>query len=194
MFLPGRPPGTVEFVPLPFTPEPVSGPATLKIERPPLAIDVAADAIPDDAEQSFIDLIDAQMLEPPHPGTPSPALHSVAAVPSEPSAEDMAARFSAQQAIAASAESAELLAAHRAAQDAVLPAVAFPAIAPALPGNVTLRATVLPITHTVAEDHPNNWPPISGLDDMPTGQSLDESTAPPATQPHPLDHDATAAH
>lgn len=160
-----------------------------------MTIDAEVEPIADDAEQSIVDLIDAQMLEPPRVLAPAPENGS-AATPPEPSAEDMAAAFAAEEAAAYSAEFAESLAAHRAAQDEVLPAVSFPAIAPALPGDIGLRATVLPITDAAGDDVANTWPPINGLDDMPTGQSLEDHLSPggpPAGWPRLPDLDATAS-
>jgi len=176
-------PGSIEFVPAPLAPEPVSGPDTVPIESAADEAAASVEAIDDDVEKAIFDLIDAHMLEAPNAAAPAMnRLDAQEPAHAELSADDLAYAFADQLDAGYCAESGENLTLHRTAQGEVMPAVAFPAIAPALPGELAPpRATVLPTSEQSAmEGVDNTWPLPLDADAMPTGQSLEDPDDPEA--------------
>jgi len=191
------PPAALEFVRAPLVPEPVHGPDTVPVESAAPATSVATDTLDDDVEQAIYDLINADMLEAPLFAAPAGnPLAALEPVPGDLSAEDLAYAFADQLSAGNLADFAENLAAHRTAQAEVMPAVAFPAIAPALPGDTAPRAAVLPVSAPPADGADNTWPPALDLDAMPTGQSVEIRSDPraPVAAPVRLPERDPAAH
>jgi diguanylate cyclase (GGDEF)-like protein len=91
---------------------------------------------------------------------------------------DVAFDFPADHAVSYAAEFAETLAAHRAAQDAVLPSVAFVAIAPALPSDEHVPADARAIAAAPEFDpHSDYWP----IEDQRVAASGNGANAAPAS-------------
>jgi len=145
----------------------------------------------DEAEQAIFDLINAQMLEAPQADLlPSPDAVAPGSQ-AEHSLDDLAQGIVLEDDTSYAAEFAEMLAAHRVAQDESLPAIALPAIAPALPGDLAPRATTLPIAgetpgapDCAGEGMAHTWPPA--LEGTTTGSALQElvaASAPGASGP-----------
>jgi diguanylate cyclase (GGDEF)-like protein len=142
----------------------------------------------EDAEQAIAELVGSQVvpLAVQYPAHVSPP-------PAENDAMEIALDFAADHAVSYAAEFAETLAAHRADQDEVLPAVEFPAIAPALPGESRAEAASAPEAGDARGDP---WPTIDDLAGVATGLSLDDVGAPsaPASAPLRMQEISTAAH
>ena len=112
----------------------------------------------------------------PNPPVPSPG------GPADHGREDLAHGIVLEDDTSYAAEFAEMLAAHRVAHDESLPAIALPAIGPALPGDLAPRATTLPIAgetpgapDCAAEGMADTWPPA--LEATTTGPVLQELVA-----------------
>ena len=175
-------PGSIEFVPAPRDLETMSGPDTegkLSAEALPPA---PSHELDDEAEQAIFDLINAQMLEAPQADLLSGPAAASAGGQADPSMDDLAQGIVLEDDSAYAAEFAEMLAAHRIAQDESLPAIALPAIAPALPGDLAPRAATLPMAgeapgapESAGDGMAHTWPPP--LDGTTTGQDLQELVA-----------------
>jgi hypothetical protein len=141
-----------------------------------------------DAEQAIAELAGAQ-VEPllvQYPAHVSPP-------PAENDAMEIALDFAADHAVSYAAEFAETLAAHRAAQDEVLPSVEFPAIAPALPGESRAEAES---ALEAGDADADTWPTIDDLAAVATGLSLDDVgvSSEPASAPLRMQEIPTEAH